>query len=148
MYPADPINKTDLDGTMQRCSNAIDATGFGGVGLATLIRQGDGKYNLQITVFDHFLAQFSATTFSVGYSVNGPTARGQYAGDGKFRSAYDDIHSRQVVQGRKYRDGGFWSRKQHTVRSGDVLRLKINIYYYDPVSFRSFSVRGSLTCQV
>lgn len=134
-YVSDPINKRDLTGEMQSCSNAQDATGFDGAGLATLIRQSDGKYNLQITLFDHFLAQFSPTTFStgysVGYSVNGNTARGQFAGDGKFRPACDDIHSPQVVQGREYRDRGFRSRKQHTVNSGDILHLKINIDYYD-----------------
>jgi hypothetical protein len=148
----DPVNTTDLTGMTQSCSSANDATGFGGAGLATLIRHSDGKYQLQITLFDHFLAQFSAITVSTGYSVtykvNGHAARGRFAGDAKIRPAYDDIHTRQLVQGRRWRKAAFWRRKRHTVRSGDTLYLNIRIDYFDPVSNREFSVRGSLTCRV
>lgn len=152
VYVADPVNQFDLTGMAQSCSNAQDGTGFGGAGLGTLTRQSDGKYNLQVKLFDHFLAQFGATTVSTGYrvtyKVNGHSARGQFAGDINIRPAYDDIHTRQVVQGRKYRDRGFFSRKQHTIKSGDTLYLGIEIYFFDPVNQRTFGVRGSITCQV
>jgi hypothetical protein len=69
------------------------------------------------------------------------------AGDPKFRSGNEHIHSNQQIQGRHYPYQGT-RRKKDVIRTGDILQLKIVDYLVDPVLGRVFPVHGTITCQV
>jgi hypothetical protein len=136
---------------VQRCSGAIDATGTAGAGIGRLIDRGHGIYDFVLQLNPEFLAQFSPELMSFGYqvtySVNGHMAKGVFAGDPKFRSGNEHIHSNQQIQGRHYTYQGT-RRKKDVIRTGDILQLKIVDYLVDPVLGRVFPVHGTITCQV
>lgn len=148
----DPVNQFDLSGGMQSCANAIDATGYGGAGVARLIPiSRPGWYTFNLRLNDWFIASHAgwfSFGYHVSYAVNGHLASDQFAGDPKVRAVTKDIHSNQKVQGRAYSKTGWFDVKTFHIRTNDILYLHIWDYLFSPVTGEIATVSGSLTCKV